>query len=224
MGLLSSTIQAVPPAQINFRYLQQQQTQALKKLGLYYKKLILNRNSEDEWQWWIQWLLFDSVSKSSADTNKCKKIFEGKRRTKCYWKWVKKFGSFSWNIRSQLPQNTFQVIWMWRKIGSFETAGTHQNGDFSQRYFNMSARGEECESKFVYLTNYSSIFLGISTFSVRDKCPTKDLVQSIPLCVINLEESELQTNRKMLFVTPKKQYQIWYPLLLEMSIVCPLTS
>ena len=54
MGLLSSTIQAVPLAQINFRYLQQQQIQALKKLGLYYKKLILNRNSEDEWQWWIQ--------------------------------------------------------------------------------------------------------------------------------------------------------------------------
>ena len=38
IGLLSSTSQAVLPAQINFRYLQQQQMQALKLQELYWKK------------------------------------------------------------------------------------------------------------------------------------------------------------------------------------------
>ena len=51
IGLLSLTIQAVLPAQINFRYLQQQQTQALKTQGSYYKKVILSRNSKEELQW-----------------------------------------------------------------------------------------------------------------------------------------------------------------------------
>ena len=45
IGLLPSTTQAVLPAQINFRYLQQQQIQALKTQGSYCKKVILNRNS-----------------------------------------------------------------------------------------------------------------------------------------------------------------------------------
>ena len=51
---MSSTIQAVLPAKINFRYLQQQQIQALKTQGSYYKKMILNRNSKEELQWWIK--------------------------------------------------------------------------------------------------------------------------------------------------------------------------
>ena len=38
IGLLSSATQAVLPAQINFRYLQQQQMQALKLQELYWKK------------------------------------------------------------------------------------------------------------------------------------------------------------------------------------------
>ena len=54
IGLLSSTIQAVLPAQINFRYLQQQQIQALKTQGSYCKKVILNRHSKEELQWWIK--------------------------------------------------------------------------------------------------------------------------------------------------------------------------
>ena len=57
---MSSTIQAVLPAQINFRYLQQQQIQALKTQGPYYKKVILNRNSKEELQWWIKNLKFCS--------------------------------------------------------------------------------------------------------------------------------------------------------------------
>ena len=54
INLLSSTIQAVLPAQINFRYLQQQQIQALKTQGSYCKNVILNRNSKEELQWWIK--------------------------------------------------------------------------------------------------------------------------------------------------------------------------
>ena len=37
-GLLSSTIQAVLPAQVNIKYLQQQQIEALKTQGSYRKK------------------------------------------------------------------------------------------------------------------------------------------------------------------------------------------
>ena len=74
IGLLSPTILAVLPAQINFRYLQQQQIQALKTQGSYCKKVILNRNSKEELHWWIknlQWSLLDLVSQSSADTDRC---------------------------------------------------------------------------------------------------------------------------------------------------------
>ena len=48
--LLSSTIQTVLPAQINFRYLQLQQIQALKTEGSDCKKEILNKNSKEELQ------------------------------------------------------------------------------------------------------------------------------------------------------------------------------
>ena len=41
-GLLSSTIQAVLPVQKKFRYLHQQQIQALKTQGLYCENVILN--------------------------------------------------------------------------------------------------------------------------------------------------------------------------------------
>ena len=52
---INKTIQAVLPPQINFGYLQQQQEiQALKTQGSYCKKVILNRNSKEELQWWIQ--------------------------------------------------------------------------------------------------------------------------------------------------------------------------
>ena len=54
IGLLSSTIQAVLPAQINFRYLQQQQIQAIKTQRSYCKKVILNKSSKEELQWCIK--------------------------------------------------------------------------------------------------------------------------------------------------------------------------
>ena len=44
IGLLSSTIQAVPAAQIDFRYLQQQQIETLKTQVCYCKKVILKKN------------------------------------------------------------------------------------------------------------------------------------------------------------------------------------
>ena len=42
---LTSTFQAVLPAQLNFKYLQQQQIKALKTVGSYCKKVILTRNN-----------------------------------------------------------------------------------------------------------------------------------------------------------------------------------
>ena len=54
IGLLSSTIRAVLPALINFRYLQQQQIQALKTQRSFCKKVILNRHSKEELHWWIK--------------------------------------------------------------------------------------------------------------------------------------------------------------------------
>ena len=54
IGLLSSTIQAVLPAQINFRYLQIQLIHALQTQGPCCEKVIPNRNSKEELQCWIQ--------------------------------------------------------------------------------------------------------------------------------------------------------------------------
>ena len=50
ISLLYSTIQAVLPAQINFRYLQQQQLQVLKTYGSYCKKVILNSGGYKIWK------------------------------------------------------------------------------------------------------------------------------------------------------------------------------
>ena len=69
-GLLSSTIQAVLPAQKQYRYLNQQQIQALKTQGYYCKQVILNRNSKEEMQWLIQNLNF------SRDINR-ESVFKG---------------------------------------------------------------------------------------------------------------------------------------------------
>ena len=60
VGLLSSTIQAVLPAQIQFRYLQIQQVSALKGEKSYKKKIILNDQALGELQWWIENLTYFS--------------------------------------------------------------------------------------------------------------------------------------------------------------------
>ena len=54
VGLLSSTIQAVLPAQIQFRYLQLQQVSALKGGMSCKEKIILNDQALGELQWWIE--------------------------------------------------------------------------------------------------------------------------------------------------------------------------
>ena len=54
LGLLASTIQAVLPAQVNVRYLQQQQIKALRATQCYQVTALLNSNSKEELQWWIQ--------------------------------------------------------------------------------------------------------------------------------------------------------------------------
>ena len=75
IGLLSLTSQAVLPAQINFRYLQQQM-QALKTKRSYCKKVILKKLQGstavvDTKLKNLQWSLLDSVSQSSANTDRC---------------------------------------------------------------------------------------------------------------------------------------------------------
>ena len=54
LGLLASTIQAVLLAQVNVRYLQQQQIKALRATQYYQATVLLNSNSKEELQWWIQ--------------------------------------------------------------------------------------------------------------------------------------------------------------------------
>ena len=54
LGLLAPTIQAVLPAQMNFRYLQQQQIKALRETQCYQATVFLNSNSKGELQWRIQ--------------------------------------------------------------------------------------------------------------------------------------------------------------------------
>ena len=73
IGLLSPTILAVLPAQINFRYLQQQQIQAgviLQKSDseqkLQGRTALVDKKFEN-----LQWSLLDLVSQSSADTGRC---------------------------------------------------------------------------------------------------------------------------------------------------------
>ena len=54
IGTLSSTVQAVMPAHLQFRYLQQDQIRALKKQGSYRSKLKLGRLSKLELDRWIE--------------------------------------------------------------------------------------------------------------------------------------------------------------------------
>ena len=54
VDLLSSTIQAVFPAKIQFRYLQLQQVSVLKGGMSYKEQIILNDQTLGELQWWIE--------------------------------------------------------------------------------------------------------------------------------------------------------------------------
>ena len=56
--LLSSTIQAVEPAKIQFRFLQQQKIVCLREKMNYQSVITLNTNSRTELTWWIENLRF----------------------------------------------------------------------------------------------------------------------------------------------------------------------
>jgi len=57
VGTLASTVQAVLPARIQFRYLQQEQIQALKRQGTYKGKVTLGELAKLELKWWIENLI-----------------------------------------------------------------------------------------------------------------------------------------------------------------------
>ena len=89
------------------------------------------------------------------------------------------------------------------------------------KHFNKSARWKNTQSRFVcikaVLPATLVLCLGIWPFKSRDRYPTTDLGQSIPLCIspilpysANPEEVACHTNLAV---------SIWYPLLLEMAIV-----
>ena len=54
IGLLSSTAQAVLPAQLQFRYLQQIQVESLSRDPLYQHQVSLISNAKQELLWWVQ--------------------------------------------------------------------------------------------------------------------------------------------------------------------------
>ena len=58
VGLLSSTIQAVEPAKIQLRFLQQQQIVCLRKKMNYQSVITLNTKSRTEFTWWLENLRF----------------------------------------------------------------------------------------------------------------------------------------------------------------------
>ena len=54
LGLLCSTVQAVLPAQLQLRYLQQLQIRILQQERCCYQQITLNQKSKQELTWWIQ--------------------------------------------------------------------------------------------------------------------------------------------------------------------------
>ena len=54
LGLLSSTIQAVFPARLQFRFLQRQQILALKQTKSFVSKVTLQGETLKELEWWIE--------------------------------------------------------------------------------------------------------------------------------------------------------------------------
>ena len=54
IGLLSSTAQAVLPAQLQFRYLQQIQVELLSRDPSYQHQVTLNSSAKQELLWWVQ--------------------------------------------------------------------------------------------------------------------------------------------------------------------------
>ena len=114
---------------------------------------------------------------------------------------------------------------MLRQTGSLETAGTHQNGNFTRKYFSKSARGEKCPKQTCLhqscLTNYPSILLGNSLQQIWGS----QFLYGFPpfyLILHVLKKVSYDQTENLSLVTPTWQSQIWYSLLLEMSIFRPL--
>ena len=54
MDLMSSTVQAVLPACLQLKYLQQQQIQSLNQASSYQAEIVLNSPSKQELFWWVE--------------------------------------------------------------------------------------------------------------------------------------------------------------------------
>ena len=54
IDLLTSTIQAVLPARLNYRFLQMPKISSLTENFSYLDKIVLNKNSKIELKWWVQ--------------------------------------------------------------------------------------------------------------------------------------------------------------------------
>ncbi|EDO28726.1 predicted protein [Nematostella vectensis] len=57
LGLLSSSIQAVPPAPLHYRYLQEAKNKALRTLQSYEATVLINQDALQEVTWWRDNLL-----------------------------------------------------------------------------------------------------------------------------------------------------------------------
>ena len=79
ISLMSSTVQAVLPARLQLRYLQQQQIQSLNQACSYQVEIILNSPSKQELLWWVKILRLNNGrslrrKKIISDTKGCIKI------------------------------------------------------------------------------------------------------------------------------------------------------
>ena len=130
---------------------------------------------------------------------------------------------------------------MRRYIGSFKATGTHKNESFAQQSLPISTSLPEegnAQRRFVSIKAVSPtppvLCLVTNPFSqgtdaLQQIWGNQSLYISIPLYIssillfsTSLEESQVRPSRKKLLVTPIRQSQIWYTLILEMCIAYPL--
>ena len=93
---------------------------------------------------------------------------------------------------------------MWRQIGSLKTAGTNQK--FLPKFISTSLPKVD-----------------LFTSRLSHQLPQYFAWKLDPCLILSaLKKVSYDLTGKMLLVTPTWESQIWYLLLLEMSIVCPL--
>ena len=76
IGLLSSTAQAVLPAQLQLRLLQQIQVESLSRDPSYQHQVTLNSSMKEELLWWVQnlklqWKMSCTTPSTNGDSNGC---------------------------------------------------------------------------------------------------------------------------------------------------------